>query len=117
MIFGILTSYILGAFLNWRNLAFACGIVAFPSILLLHLASDTPNWLARNSQNETALKVLERLHGPRKAAKMHEEIMVNFRNERIRRSGYLGSQRITAGMMKASAVALGILSFQQLTGK
>ncbi|OXA41778.1 Facilitated trehalose transporter Tret1 [Folsomia candida] len=118
MILGILTSYIFGSFLNWRYLSLACGLISLPSVILLIFTPDSPNWLVSKSCDDKALRVLQNLHGTNNAALLLQDLQDKF-VQRLSQSNKIGGARksmINSGMIKASAVALGIISFQQLTG-
>lgn len=120
MIFGILISYILGSFLNWRLLALASCTIAGPSILFLILAPDTPSWLVSKGRCDDAYEVMEKLLGSHTASTRLQEIRETWENSRLPKevkSVGVRKQRMDLSMIKASAVALGVLSFQQLTGK
>jgi MFS family permease len=119
MIFGILTSYILGSFLNWRYLSMACGLISIPSLFLLAFAPDSPVWLISQGRSDEAHAILERLHGSKKAVTLLRQAQDKISQEVIRRqkNDGINKRRLDMTMVKASAVALGILSFQQLTGK
>lgn len=119
MILGILISYVLGSFLNWRLLALACCTIAGPSILLLILAPDTPSWLVSKDRCDEAYDVLERLLGPQAASIRLREIRETWDLSQLQKEACSKGnrkERMDMSTIKASAVALGVLSFQQLTG-
>ncbi|ODM94284.1 Facilitated trehalose transporter Tret1 [Orchesella cincta] len=119
MIFGILISYVLGSFLSWRILALACCTLAGPSILLLVLAPDTPSWLVSKDRCDDAYEILEKLLGSHAASARLRDVRDTWDLSQQRKESQMvgvRKQRLNTGMIKASAVALGVLSFQQLTG-
>ncbi|CAL8110000.1 unnamed protein product [Orchesella dallaii] len=119
MILGILISYVLGSFLSWRILALACCTIAGPSIILLLLAPDTPSWLVSKDRCDDAYEILEKLLGSHAASARLRDVRDNWDISQQRKESQMvgiRKQRLNKPMIKASAVALGVLSFQQLTG-
>lgn len=117
MIFGILLSYILGSFLDWRLLALAGCTIAGPSIILLCLAPDTPSWLVSKDREDDAYEVLEKLLGPQFGTVRLRVIRDTFESSKSKSQVGVRKVAMDMSMIKSSAVALGVLSFQQLTGK
>lgn len=60
---GILTTYVIGAFVEWNVLAFIIG--SFPFVLLVGMIfmPETPGWLLAHNQEEEAKKSLQSLRG------------------------------------------------------
>lgn len=99
-------------------MSLACGLISLPSVILLIFTPDSPNWLVSKSCDDKALRVLQNLHGTNNAALLLQDLQDKF-VQRLSQSNKIGGARksmINSGMIKASAVALGIISFQQLTG-
>lgn len=118
MIFGILTSYILGSFLTWRYLSLSSALITIPSIFLLFTAPDSPTWLFSKGRFDHAYQTLEILHGTQQASTTLRRIQTKteFELNRQQKNGGFRKRQLDIGMIKSSAVALGIMSFQQLTG-
>ena len=108
-------SYVLGSFMDWNVLALTCGCVAGLSLLLLTFSPDPPSWLVDKSKHDNAYGVLKRLHGSKEASQLLQSIQANAARQAVKQRGP-NKPRLNLGTIKASAVALGILSFQQLTG-
>lgn len=120
MLWGILISYILGSFLMWRTLALACCAISGISIVFLLFSPDTPSWLVSKGRCDDAYEILEKLLGPATASEKLREVRdtwdLNQIQTKTKMSVGVRKQRLDTSMIKASAVALGVLSFQQLTG-
>jgi len=97
----------------------ACGLISIPSLVLLMFAPDSPTWLVSQGKSDQAHAILERLHGSKKAVSLLRQAQDKVALEALKRAKNDGlvKRRMDVSMIKASAVALGILSFQQLTGK
>lgn len=136
MIFGIWVSNVLGSFLSWRELALASAILTFPAFVLLPFAPDSPAYyIARNELNE-AVKTFRKLRGYKQSVDRQRDSLesqtseflgkTEFQpladkangndNEAVLKVNESNSKKFDVPTMKACAVALGLMSFQQLTG-
>jgi SP family facilitated glucose transporter-like MFS transporter 8 len=61
---GILLSYVLGALMNWRWLAFAFTPFCLVMIVLMFFMPESPPWMLLKDNREGARKALVRLRGP-----------------------------------------------------
>lgn len=66
---GILVTYVLGALLHWRNVAWVSLVVSVISLILLHKLPETPTWLVYHNRSDDAMKVLLWLRGDATVAK------------------------------------------------
>lgn len=112
-----------------------CAAITVPAIGLMYFASDTPTWLMQKGEIKKATEILINLHGPthyisvltvieqslarsapkipiKKHSLLETDVENNIVSNLTRRSHYCNPV-----VIKSSAVALGIMSFQQLTGK
>ena len=61
---GLLLSYLVGAFVHWRWLAFVGGIPPALLAVLMYSMPETPRWLLGKDQRGKALRALQWLRGP-----------------------------------------------------
>jgi hypothetical protein len=111
MLLGILTSYVLGAFLEWRSHGAACLIVTALAVFLLPLVLETPAWLLSQGEETAALSILETLQD-KEGAMVEIERLKNLQScSPAWRPALCNSET-----MKGLGVGLGVMSFQQLSG-
>ena len=62
---GLLTTQVLGAYLNWQWLSIVCASLNVPFLLMLLFIPESPVYLISTEQIEHAHKILRVLRGPR----------------------------------------------------
>ncbi|ODM94285.1 Facilitated trehalose transporter Tret1 [Orchesella cincta] len=120
--FGVLTSFIFGSILNWRQLAWASATIVLPSILMLFLIPESPVWLLSKDRVKEAERAFYKLRGKSADfksflecnAKLHN-IDVNMNSDGIR-SGISFFWKLNKAERRSCLVAIALCVFQQLSG-
>jgi MFS transporter, SP family, arabinose:H+ symporter len=97
--------------MGWR---YMLGSEIVPSALFLIaliFVPESPRWLASKNRNEEAMKILEKVNGPRRAA----EVMTDIRQTLTEESGTIG-ELFAPGLRTAMIIGVFLALFSQITG-
>lgn len=97
--------------MGWR---YMLGSEIVPSALFLIaliFVPESPRWLASKNRNEEAMKILEKVNGPHRAAEVMSEIRETLREEK----GTV-SELFAPGLRTAMIVGVFLALFSQITG-
>lgn len=114
---GLVFCFILGAFLNWKNLAIAGAIIPVPFVLLMFIIPETPHWYISKGREEKAVKSLQWLRRP--DADISSEIQEINRSfsATLRRTSTNAFKRLTFGdNLKPLLISITLMFFQQFSG-
>jgi facilitated trehalose transporter len=114
---GLVFCFILGAFLDWSNLAIAGAIIPVPFVLLMFIIPETPHWYISKGREEKAVESLEWLR--RSGADISAEIQEINRSfsQTLRRASTNAFKRLTfADNLKPLIISIVLMFFQQFSG-
>ncbi|CAL8109999.1 unnamed protein product [Orchesella dallaii] len=120
--FGVLTSFIFGSILNWRQLAWASATIVLPSMLMLVLIPESPVWLLSKGRVKQAEDAFFKLRGKSADFKSFAECNsefhtdVNQNSDESDRSGISIFWKLNKAERKSCLVAIALCVFQQLSG-
>ncbi|KAI9552844.1 hypothetical protein GHT06_020726 [Daphnia sinensis] len=114
---GILTPYIIGAFVDWWVLALI--LVIFPVMLLIGMIfmPETPIWLMAHKREDEARRALQRLRGKRTDIDA-EFLRIKENQEKSDKKKHKIQPRelLKGSVLKPLSISMGIMFFQQFTG-
>uniref|UniRef100_A0A0P5NG88 Sugar transporter n=1 Tax=Daphnia magna TaxID=35525 RepID=A0A0P5NG88_9CRUS len=114
---GILTPYIIGAFVDWWTLALT--LIIFPVMLLVGMIfmPETPIWLMANKREDEARRALQRLRGKRTDIDA-EFVRIKENQEKNDKKEHKIQPRelLKGSVLKPLSISMGIMFFQQFTG-
>ena len=109
-------SFGLGAFLDWRQLAFVCAGAPLMLFLSARCIPETPSFLLYSQQEEKAAEALFWLRGEEDPVAMQEEldnIAANVRRIRQEEKAVSGQCRRGASFFKPLALVCGLMFFNR----
>lgn len=93
---GIMISFSLGAYLNWRQLAMLVSVAPMMLFLTVIYIPETPSFLVLKGREQEAYRALQWLRGPHNSVELElETIKANVRASRLS-TGRFGATAITA---------------------
>ncbi|XP_057381612.1 facilitated trehalose transporter Tret1-2 homolog [Daphnia carinata] len=114
---GILTPYIIGAFVDWWVLALI--LIVFPVLLFTGMIfmPETPIWLMAHKHEDEARRALQRLRGKRTDVDA-EFLRIKENQEKSDKKKHKIQPRelLKGSVLKPLSISLGIMFFQQSTG-
>lgn len=115
-------SFILGSFLNWRQLAWTCSAIVAPGIFMLMLIPESPVWLLSKNRIDDTEYAFYKMHGKCADFKLflennHEaHTDVNQNTDEDERSGLSFLWKLNRAERRSCYVAFALCIFQQLCG-
>lgn len=137
---GIMISFALGAYLNWRQLAMLVSVAPMLLFLTVIYIPETPSWLVLKGREQEAYRSLQWLRGPHSNVELElETIKANVRATRLN-AGRFSSTTVTvqncmskssvdvlfanvkavlrnARLVRPILITCGLMVFQRFTGK
>ncbi|XP_037969102.1 facilitated trehalose transporter Tret1 isoform X2 [Plutella xylostella] len=113
---GILLAFMVGAYLDWSQLAFVGAILPIPFFLLMLLTPETPRWYVTKGRVEDARKSLQWLRGSNTNIEKEMRDLTRTQAEADRTGGSAFGKLFSKKYMPAVLISLGLMLFQQLSG-
>ncbi|CAK1601950.1 unnamed protein product [Parnassius mnemosyne] len=113
---GILLAFLIGAYIDWSNLAFCGAALSIPFFLLMIMTPETPRWYVTKGRAEDARKALQWLRGKNVNIEKEMRDLTRSQAESDLVGGNLFRQLFTKKYIPAVLISLGLMFFQQLSG-
>ncbi|EAA15072.4 AGAP009274-PA [Anopheles gambiae str. PEST] len=115
--FGMLISYLLGAYLDWRQLAMLIAMAPIMLFISVIYIPETPSFLVLRGCDEEAHCSLQWLRGPHKNVELElDTIRSNVRTTRMNLLNRLSSSAPATANVKPILITCGLMIFQRFTG-
>lgn len=113
---GVLLGYWVGAYLDWRQLAYVGAAIPIPFIICMFLIPETPRWYISKDKKKRARKALQWLRGQYADVSTEFSEIEKSQESQLSESSVGFSELFSARYRKPLLISMGLMLFQQMSG-